>query len=290
MQWKGRRESQNVEDRRGRGVPRGGMAVGGGVGGIGILVLLAYMLLGGDPGALLQSTGGGGAGGRVLEGRAPSAREDELARFASVVLADTEAVWHGLFEPRSQRYREPKMVFFTDAVQSACGSADAAVGPFYCSGDERIYIDLSFYEDLAKKLGADGDFAQAYVIAHEVGHHIQHLLGTSARVQREQQRLSRSEANELSVRLELQADFYAGVFAHHAKKFLDPGDIEEALGAAHAIGDDTLQRRGRGRVVPDSFTHGTSAQRVAWFRRGFQSGRIEDGDTFDERLFATVGR
>ncbi len=289
MQWKGRRESQNVEDRRGRRMPRGGMAMGGGVSGVGLLVLLAYFLLGGNPGALLQGTGGGG-GGMFLGGKTPTAQEDELARFASVVLADTEAVWQEQFRSRGQRYQEPTMVFFTDAVQSACGSADAAVGPFYCSGDEKIYIDLSFYEDLAKKLGAKGDFAQAYVIAHEVGHHIQHLLGTSGRVHREQQRLSQAQANSLSVRLELQADFYAGVFAHHAKKFLEPGDIEEALGAANAIGDDTLQRRGRGRVVPDSFTHGTSAQRMAWFRRGLESGKVEDGDTFDDRLFERVGR
>jgi predicted metalloprotease len=287
MQWKGRRESQNVEDRRGRRMPRGGLAMGGGVSGVGLLVLLAYFLLGGNPGDLLQGTGGSG---RFLEGRAPTAREDELARFASVVLADTETVWHEQFRSRGKRYAEPTMVFFTDQVRSACGSADSAVGPFYCSGDEKIYIDLAFYEDLAKKLGAQGDFAQAYVIAHEVGHHIQHLLGTSARVQREQQRLSQAQANALSVRLELQADFYAGVFAHHAKRFLEAGDIEEALGAANAIGDDTLQRRGRGRVVPDSFTHGTSKQRMAWFRRGFESGRLEDGDTFDDRLYESVGR
>jgi predicted metalloprotease len=288
MQWKGRRESQNVEDRRGRRMPRAGMALGGGVSGVGLLVLLVYVLLGGTPGALLPGSGGGQ--GMYLGEHTPTAEEDELARFASVVLADTEAVWQEQFRARGQRYEEPRMVFFTDAVQSACGSADAAVGPFYCSGDERIYIDLGFYRDLAKQLGAHGDFAQAYVIAHEVGHHIQHLLGTSARVQREQQRLGQSAANALSVRLELQADFYAGVFAHHAKKFLEAGDIEEALGAANAIGDDTLQKRGRGRVVPDSFTHGTSAQRMAWFRRGFESGKLEDGDTFDDRLFERLGR
>lgn len=287
MQWKGRRQSQNVEDRRGRGGPRRGIAMGGGLSGVGILVLLAYMLLGGDPGALLQ---GGGGGSSYAVDRPTTPAEEELAEFASVVLADTEVVWHKLMDQGGARYREPKMVFFHDAVQSACGSADSAVGPFYCSGDERIYIDLKFYEDLAGQLGAKGDFAQAYVIAHEVGHHVQHLLGTSGRVHREQQRLSKSAANELSVRLELQADFYAGVFAHHARKFLEAGDIEEALGAANAIGDDTLQRRGRGRVVPDSFTHGTSAQRMAWFRRGFESGRLEDGDTFSDQLFERVGR
>jgi len=212
--------------------------------------------------------------------------QDELSKFVSVVLADTEDVWNDLFQRIGKDYREPKLVLFSSRVQSACGIAGAASGPFYCPGDDQLYIDLSFYQTLRDRIGAPGDFAQAYVIAHEVGHHVQNLLGITQKLDRMRGRVSEEDYNHLSVRLELQADFFAGVWAHHAqrmKNILEPGDIEEALGAASAIGDDTLQRRSQGYVVPDSFTHGTSAQRVKWFRKGFETGDLAQGDTFSAR-------
>jgi predicted metalloprotease len=209
--------------------------------------------------------------------------------MSSAVLAETEDVWRELFAQHGQTYQDPKLVLFDYEVNSACGFASSAVGPFYCPGDGKLYLDLSFFDELSRRFGAPGDFAQAYVIAHEVGHHVQNLLGVSDQVSAAQQRLSQGESNALSVRLELQADFYAGVWAHHAQRrneLLEPGDLEEALDAASAIGDDRLQREGQGRVVPDSFTHGTSQQRVAWFKKGYESGRMEDGDTFEAKDLA----
>jgi predicted metalloprotease len=249
------------------------MAMGGGIGSI-ILVVIA-LLMGVNPMALMQQ----GAPGPV----AVDPADDERKEFVSVVLADTEEVWHKLFQQRGRRYEEPKLVLFRGRVESACGLASSAVGPFYCPADHKVYIDLQFFEELQRKFGAPGDFAQAYVIAHEVGHHVQNLLGTSDWVHDQRSRLSKSEYNQLSVRLELQADFFAGVWAHHAhrmRNILEEGDIEEAMRAAQAIGDDRLQRQTQGYVVPDSFTHGSSEQRARWFRRGFQTGDMEAGDTF----------
>jgi predicted metalloprotease len=276
MEWEGRRESGNVEDRR----SLGGKALMVGGGGSILLVILA-LLFGVDPRALMQQQQQQAA---PQEGQAPA--DDKASRFAKVVLADTEDVWNDLFQQMGRKYKEPKLVLFTGRVQSACGLASAAVGPFYCPGDHNVYLDLAFFDELSSRFGAKGDFAQAYVIAHEVGHHVQNLLGQTARVDAARGRVSESEMNRLSVRLELQADFLAGVWAHHGqktKRFLEPGDIEEAMRCATAIGDDRLQREAQGYVRPDSFTHGTSEQRVRWFRKGFASGRIEDGDTFSVR-------
>ncbi|AHM60682.1 hypothetical protein D770_12125 [Flammeovirgaceae bacterium 311] len=277
MRYKGRRSSSNVDDRR--GMSRGKLAVGGGIGGAIMIVL--YLLMGGDPGAVMNQAGQGqnNASGTYE----PTAEEQELYELVTVTLADTEEVWQEIFRARGYTYDEPTMVVFTDAVESACGSAGAATGPFYCPADRKVYIDLSFYNQL-KQLEAPGDFAMAYVIAHEVGHHVQNLMGISEQVQSQRRSLSEQEYNQLSVRLELQADFFAGLWAHHAQdKFniLQEGDIEEALNAANAIGDDRMQRRSQGYVVPDAFTHGTSAQRVRWFRKGFETGRLEEGDTFN---------
>lgn len=290
MRWREMRPSRNVEDRR-RAGPGRGLLVGGGFGGVVIAVIV--LLMGGDPRALLSLVGGAAPGGGAPLGGDPTgvtatgdARDDELARMVAAVLGSTEEVWAELFRQRGQRYVEPTLVLFRSRVQSACGLAGAASGPFYCPADSRLYIDLSFYEELARRFGAPGDFAQAYVIAHEVGHHVQNLLGLTERVHRLRGRVSDAEYNDQSVRLELQADFLAGVWAHHAQKrqrILDPGDLEEALQAATAIGDDRIQMQSQGYVVPDSFTHGTGAQRVRWFRKGFESGRIEDGDTFSAR-------
>ncbi|HEY0101443.1 MAG TPA: neutral zinc metallopeptidase [Pyrinomonadaceae bacterium] len=281
MRWRGRRESTNVEDRR--GVGRGGLAVGGGLGTI-VLIVLA-LLFGADPRELLDQSGGQNPAQGTQSGRPANSQEDELKQFSSVVLAETEDVWQQLFQQAGRRYREPTLSLFTGQTRSACGAAGASTGPFYCSGDEKVYIDLSFYRDLRTRLGAPGDFAQAYVIAHEVGHHIQHLLGTMEQVDAQQRRMSEASANRLSVMLELQADFYAGVWAHYAERrgIIEPGDIEEALNAATAIGDDRLQQRGQGYVVPDSFTHGTSEQRVRWFRKGYETGDMRQGDTFSAR-------
>ncbi|WP_224996249.1 neutral zinc metallopeptidase [Cesiribacter sp. SM1] len=277
MRYKGRRSSSNVEDRR--GMSRGKLAVGGGIGGAIMIVL--YLLLGGDPSAVIDQAGQdqNSASGTYE----PTAEEQELYELVTVTLADTEDVWQEIFRERGSTYEEPNMVVFTDAVQSACGTAESATGPFYCPADRKIYIDLSFYNQL-RQLEAPGDFAMAYVVAHEVGHHVQNLLGISEQVQSQRRSLSEQEYNQLSVRLELQADYFAGLWAHHAQdKFniLQEGDIEEALNAANAIGDDRLQRRSQGYVVPDAFTHGTSAQRVRWFRKGFESGKLEEGDTFN---------
>jgi predicted metalloprotease len=279
MLWRGQRESNNVEDRR--GISGGGLAVGGGVGGL--VILLLAMFFGIDPGAILNQTGDEQPAVNTRPASPGSPGDDELKHFVSVVLGSTEDVWTGILRQSGRQYRVPKLVLFTDQVQSACGVAGSSAGPFYCPGDQKVYIDLAFYRDLKEKLGAPGDFAQAYVIAHEVGHHVQRLLGISDKVHSAQSRMARSEANDLSVRLELQADFFAGVWASQARQkgLLETGDIEEALGAASAVGDDRLQRRAQGRVVPDSFTHGTSEQRVRWFRKGLETGDFKQGDTFN---------
>jgi predicted metalloprotease len=277
MRWRTGRESSNVEDRRGlRAAPT---LAGGGIGTI-ILVLVA-MYFGIDPSFLLQSGAPGGA--PVQQSVSVSPVEDDLRRFVSVVLADTEDTWHGLFRRMGGTYREPKLVLFSGAVQSACGFAQAAVGPFYCPADQKVYIDLSFYQELKNRFRAPGDFAQAYVIAHEIGHHVQNLLGISDKVESLRARSGEAEANALSVRLELQADCFAGVWAYHANKarqILESGDVEEGLNAASAIGDDRLQMQTRGYVAPDSFTHGSSAQRVQWFKRGLAGGDLRQCDTF----------
>lgn len=276
MRWEGRRQSSNIEDRRSL-TPR--TMVGGGVGTL--IVVVVVLLLGGDPGQILN--GGGAPGPPGIERRAAGDQsEEQLKKFVAVVLADTEDVWTELMP----RYRKPTLVLFRDRVESACGFAGAASGPFYCSEDQKLYIDLAFYEELEKRFGAPGDFAQAYVIAHEVGHHVQNQLGVLDQVHRQRSRIGRERFNELSVRLELQADFYAGVWAHHNQKMkdvLDAEDIQEGLQAASAIGDDRLQQRSGGSVVPESFTHGSSAQRVRWFKRGFETGDIRQGDTFSAR-------
>ncbi|MBX3415803.1 MAG: neutral zinc metallopeptidase [Pirellulales bacterium] len=282
MRWQGRRESSNVEDRR--RISGGPMIVGGGLGTI--LLLVVIVLLGGDPQALLEQLPQQ-AGPIQQQGNEPLDPEDEkLRQFVSVVLADTEDVWNEQFRRLGREYQEPTLVLFRGQVQSACGTASSAVGPFYCPLDQKVYLDLGFYEELSNRFGAPGDFAQAYVVAHEIGHHVQNLLGTSEKVQRMRGRVSDAEYNDLSVRLELQADFLAGVWAHHAqrtKNILERGDIEEGLQAAHAIGDDTLQKQAQGYAVPDSFTHGTSEQRVRWFRKGLETGDINQGDTFSAR-------
>jgi predicted metalloprotease len=278
MRWQMGRQSDNVEDRRGMGVPIG--IAGGGIGTI--ILIIAGLFFGFDPSVILQ---GGDPNSQVAPGPgpAPSKADDEMRNFVSVVLADTEDVWRDLFRKRNAEYRDPKLVLFSGAVQSACGTAQTAVGPFYCPADHKVYLDLSFFRDLRERFRAPGDFAQAYVIAHEVGHHVQSLLGTSDRVQAARQRGGEREANALSVMLELQADCFAGVWAFHADKarqILEQGDVEEALNAASAIGDDRLQKQSRGHVTPDSFTHGSSAQRVEWFQRGQKSGRMDQCDTF----------
>jgi len=271
MQWRGRRRSTNVEDRR--GVSGRGLAVGGGLGGI--VLLLLYLFLGG--GDLSQLVPSEPAQELTAEEKA---LDDERAEFVQVVLADTEDVWYKLL---GQEYRAPTLVLFRQSVQSACGMAGSATGPFYCPGDEKVYIDLSFFDEMERKLNAPGDFAMAYVIAHEVGHHIQRLQGTTAKLSRLREQLPEREYNKYSVQLELQADFLAGVWAHHAqqmKNILEEDDIEEALNAANAIGDDRLQEQAQGRVVPESFTHGTSQQRVYWFKKGFTTGDLRQGNTF----------
>jgi predicted metalloprotease len=260
-----------------------GVAVGG-VGGLGFLIIVVlYMLLGGDPTQLVeQMPQAGGPSASTTTGPPPPGQE-ELADFVSVVLADTEDTWNPIFASIGRQYDEPRLVLFTDQVRSACGMAGAAMGPFYCPGDHKLYIDLSFYDELQRRFRAPGDFAQAYVIAHEVGHHVQNLLGITDEVEAMQRQASRAEANELSVRLELQADCLAGVWGYHtqrARNMLEAGDLEEALNAASAIGDDRIQRESTGRVVPDSFTHGSSAQRVKWFRIGFETGDVAQCDTF----------
>lgn len=282
MKWIGRRQSDNVEDRR--GMSGGKIAVGGGL--IGIIVIVINLLMGGDPNEVLnqlqqQTT--------QQESSAPiDPAEDEMAKFVSVALADNEDVWKLIFEENGKVYEEPTLVLFRDATESGCGNASSSIGPFYCPADRKIYIDLSFMEELKTRFGAKGgDFALAYVLAHEVGHHVQNLFGTSEKVHNRQSRLSETESNKLSVALELQADFYAGVWAYHNQKMnnvLEEGDIEEALSAAGAVGDDAIQRKTQGQVVPDAFTHGTSEQRIEWFTKGYKTGDITQGNTFKELL------
>lgn len=292
MRWRQGRRSENVEDRRGQRRPiGGGLRLGGG--GL-LLMLLVLWLLGADPMTLLSVLAGGAGGGSVVQvdprgdpigapAPLPGGAQDEQAEFVSVVLADTEDTWAEVFAAAGERYAPPRLVLFTDVVRSACGMAQAAMGPFYCPLDQKVYIDLGFYRDLQERFRAPGDFAQAYVIAHEVGHHVQTLLGISQQVQEQRQRVSQAQGNALSVRLELQADCFAGVWANHAdraRQILEEGDVEEGLAAAAAIGDDRIQRRTQGTVVPESFTHGSSEQRVAWFRRGLESGGLDACDTF----------
>lgn len=279
MRWRSGRRSANVEDRRRVRVSR--KAAGGGIGIV--VVALIAMYFGVDPSIFLSQQGPTSSINTQTTTREISPAENQLSEFVSVVLADTEDTWNGLFGKMGKTYRDPTLVLFSGAVHSACGFAQAAVGPFYCPADQKVYIDLSFYQDLKNRHGAPGDFAQAYVIAHEIGHHVQTLLGISEKVHSARSRVSQVEGNKLSVMQELQADCFAGVWAHHAdraRQILEEGDIEEALGAASAIGDDRLQRRGRGYVTPDSFTHGSSAQRVRWFKRGLKTGDVLDCNTF----------
>ena len=289
MRFENNDQSSNVEDRRGRGGHFGRGSRGRKAGGIGIgtiVLALVAMYFGVDPSVLIKGAG------MVAEAPAPSApsgprpeAENEMARFVSMVLADTEKTWNQIFSASGQRYAEPKLVLFTGATRTACGVGQAAMGPFYCPADQKVYIDLGFFEELRSRFRAPGDFAQAYVIAHEIGHHVQKLMGISDKVQAARQRMSQREGNAMSVRLELQADCLAGIWAHHAdraRNVLEAGDIEEALGAATAIGDDRLQKRAQGYAVPDSFTHGSSEQRVRWFRIGLEGGDIRSCDTFRE--------
>lgn len=277
MKWKGRQKSSNVEDRRSMG---GGKAAMGGIGGIGLVILLIYTLLGGNPGDIIGNISPDqGANTPYVE----TAEDRELSEFVSVVLRDTEEVWEEVLAEEGVEYREPTLVLFSGSVDSACGIAGSAMGPFYCPADEKVYIDLAFYGELKNRFKAPGDFAMAYVVAHEVGHHVQNILGITDQVHGLRNKVSQKEYNEYSVRLELQADYLAGVFAHHVQNrgLLEEGDIEEALRAANAIGDDTLQRQSQGRVVPDSFTHGTSEQRQRWFYKGFKTGNLDNWDTFN---------
>jgi len=279
MKWIGQKQSSNVDDRRmsGRGI-----AVGGGIGGI--IIYLLYTLLSGnqiDPSQIPLQPGGGQATELSPE---EQKADDERANFVGVVLQETEDVWNKIFAENGKQYQEPTLVLFREVVQSGCGNASAASGPFYCPSDGKLYIDLSFYQELQERFKAPGDFPMAYVIAHEVGHHIQNLMGTAEKVGRARQQMSEADANRLSVMTELQADFYAGVWAKYYQQTtgrLDPGDIEEALTAANAIGDDRLQKETRGTVVPDAFTHGTSQQRMYWFKKGYETGDIKQGDTFN---------
>lgn len=280
MRWEGRRKSSNVDDRRGRsGGGFGGKAIGGG---FGLILIIIFALLGGDPGALL--------GNNQITNQEPvpyesSAEEQELADFVSVVLADTEDIWTNIFKDYGYDYKEPVLVLFTGSVESACGVAGSSTGPFYCPGDNKLYIDLSFYNELKEQFKAPGDFAMAYVVAHEVGHHVQTLLGVTDQLNEIRGKVSQTEYNKFSVKFELQADYLAGVWANHVQGlgYLEKGDLEEALTAANAIGDDRIQKQGQGYVVPDSFTHGTSEQRMKWFNKGFQTGNLEEWDTFNAK-------
>jgi uncharacterized protein len=279
MKWKGREQSGNIEDRRGMG--RGKMVAGGTVGTM-VIVLIVW-LLGGDPSQVMNSLQQGGNQTEVVDSSVIRA-EEETATFASVVLKDTEDIWSEIFRKNDLTYREPKLVLYSQGTESACGSNSSATGPFYCPGDEKVYIDLSFLKDLQDKLGASGDFAMAYIIAHEVGHHVQKQLGITDKMNELRGKISEDEYNKYSVKLELQADFLAGVWAHYAdktKNVLEEGDIEEAMNAAEAVGDDRIQMKSQGYVVPDAFTHGTAAQRKKWFMKGFKTGDINEGDTFD---------
>ena len=280
MKWLGRSGSGNIDDRR--GMSGGGMAIGGGT----IILVILGLLFGGDPQSILNQV----AQNQPAQEGKIGTPGDDAGKFADVVLGDTDELWTEVFRENGKQYERPTLVLFNDQVASACGSASSATGPFYCPSDQKIYIDLTFQEELKNRFGAGGDFPMAYVIAHEVGHHVQNLLGVSENVQSQRSRLSETEYNQLSVKLELQADFYAGIYANYIQKLhqdgesvLEAGDIEEALTAASAIGDDRLQKQSQGRVVPDSFTHGTSEQRMKWFRKGYESGDIQQGDTFNAR-------
>jgi hypothetical protein len=278
MRWEDKDRSDNVEDRRGMPVSRG--VLGGGIGTVILVVVALYFGI--DPSVILQSVPQSGP--PPVTQQQQKTASDSMSQFISVVLADTEKTWHDVFRRYGRTYKEPKVVLFTGAVQSACGFAQAAMGPFYCPQDHKVYLDLSFYEDLKNRFQAPGDFAQAYVIAHEVGHHVQNLLGITGKVQGAMQRVSKADANRLSVKMELQADCLAGVWGYHADKsrnLLEAGDLEEALRAASAIGDDRIMRKTRGTIVPDAFTHGTSEQRVRWFKRGFETGDLNRCDTFN---------
>src|SRR3954454_11171805 len=281
MLWQGRRESSNVEDRR--GMSGRGMAVGGGIGTM-VIAFIVY-LLGGNPNQVLNTN----ATQAPTQQTAPT--NDQTSQFVRTIMADTEDIWSQLFSKIGRQYVDPHLVLFSGVTESACGNASQATGPFYCPGDSKVYLDASFFEELQNRFGAEGgDFADAYVIAHEVGHHVQHLLGITDKVDAQRGRISETEQNELSVRLELQADFFAGVWAHYEaqqkaandpnKRVIQEGDIEKALNAASTIGDDRLQKESQGYVVPDAFTHGTSAQRMRWFKKGFETGDINQGDTF----------
>jgi uncharacterized protein len=275
MKWQGRQGSDNIEDRRGRS--GGKMAIGGGIGTI--VIVLIVLLLGGDPSKLLNTM----QNNSEIEQVQTTAEENQMEKFVSVVLKDTETVWGKIFKQWGSTYHQPKLVLFRDEVRSACGFASSASGPFYCPGDEKVYIDLSFCDQLRTKFGANGDFAIAYVIAHEIGHHVQNQLGILEKVNSQRAKLSEKRANQLTVRLELQADFLSGMWAHYAQEMLntlETGDIEEALNAAAAVGDDNLQMKYQGRIIPDAFTHGTSAQRKEWFQKGWRTGDFEQGDTF----------
>ncbi len=280
MKWRGRQESTNIEDRRGRSVRRAGV---GGIGGLGIVVAIIYMLMGGNPLDLLTLVQEQPVTHEQSQGSyQESAEEKQLRQFSAVVLRETENVWNELFARSGRSYEEPTLTIYSGSVQSGCGFASAGSGPFYCPLDRKIYLDLGFYDVMRNSFGAPGDFAMAYVIAHEVGHHVQNLLGILEKVHALRPRISQEQFNALSVKLELQADYLAGVFAHHVqnKNLLDEGDFEEAMGAASAVGDDTIQKKTQGYIMPDSFTHGTSEQRMRWFRKGFQTGDLSQGDTF----------
>ena len=292
MKWEGERQSDNVEDRRDAGPSGGGgFPIGGRGIGLGTIViaLVGGWILGINPLTLLSALSGGGMPDSAVVQQAPAQRppaDDRMASFVSTVLADTEDVWKQQFSQMGGSYRDPKLVLFRGATPTACGTGQTAMGPFYCPGDQKVYIDLAFYDTLRSQLGVPGDFAQAYVIAHEVGHHVQNLMGITDKVDQARQRMSEAQANALSVRLELQADCFAGVWGYHAqqmRQILEQGDIEEALNAAGRIGDDVLQRQSTGTVRPESFTHGSSAQRVNWFKRGMQSGDLKQCNTFETR-------
>lgn len=284
MKWEGNRESDNVEDRRGSSFGLGGRSVG--LGTIAIALVLSWAL-GISPTTVLNLlTGGPSDISAVQQPAQRPPADDQMARFVSTVLADTEDTWNALFRAQGAEYVEPSLVLFSDMTPTACGTGQSAAGPFYCPGDQKIYIDLSFYRLMQERFRVSGEFAQAYVIAHEVGHHVQHLMGITDQVDRARRRMSEAEGNALSVRLELQADCFSGVWAHHAdraRSILEAGDVEAALNAASAIGDDALQRQSQGQVVPDSFTHGTSEQRVRWFKRGIESGEVNACNTFEAR-------
>jgi len=290
MKWEGREQSDNVEDRRGSGGGGGGPRIGGRSVGVGTIVVavVAGWIFGINPLTVLGLLGGGDGAPVAQAPAAPGRKpppEDKAAQFVSVVLRDTEKVWGQVFQAAGGTYREPVLVIFRGATPTACGTGDSAMGPFYCPGDSQVYLDLDFFDTLSRRLGAPGDFAQAYVVAHEVAHHVQNLMGITGKVDAMRGRVSQAQGNALSVKVELQADCLAGVWAHHSqqgKDWLERGDIEEGLNAASQIGDDTLQRKGQGRVVPESFTHGSSAQRVSWFQRGLQAGRVDQCNTFEK--------